>query len=79
MQCYKSIGKAGETFNHVRYFAFNLVCIQVTNGLVYIVEESVIDPDTRTVEMYTHNFPRNSLYEIVEKTIFTISPLNSKW
>ena len=53
--------------------------VQVTNGVVYIVEESVVDREARSVEVYTHNFPMNSLYQVEEKSIFTISPLNSKW
>ena len=53
--------------------------MQLTDGVVYIVEESVVDREARSVEVYTHIFPINSLYQVVEKSIFTISPLNSKW
>ena len=48
-------------------------------GDIFVVEESIVDREAKSVEVYMRNITFTATSHVVEKCVFTISPLNSKW
>jgi hypothetical protein len=44
-----------------------------------VVEESIVDPVSRTLTTYTRNITFNKLMVVEEKCVYTVDPKNKDW
>ncbi|XP_076242125.1 preli-like [Calliopsis andreniformis] len=51
----------------------------ITKNVVKIVEESIVDPKTKTLTTYTRNLGCTKVMSIVEKVVYKVSPENPNW
>ncbi|EFN89762.1 PRELI domain-containing protein 1, mitochondrial [Harpegnathos saltator] len=51
----------------------------VSKNIVKIVEESIVDPETKTLTTYTRNLGYTKVMSIVEKVVYQISEENPEW
>lgn len=51
----------------------------ITKKVVKIVEESIVDPKTKTLTTYTRNLGYTKVMSIVEKVVYTVSEENPNW
>ena len=51
----------------------------ISMNTVKIVEESVVDPKTKTLTTYTRNLGYTKVMSIVEKVVYKVSEENSNW
>ena len=66
--------------SHPNFSSFFPSIIQfVSSRVACVVEESIVDPEAKTLTTYTRNITFTRLMVVEEKSVYSVHPTNKEW